>query len=288
MSKKTDAISNLRGAAKSAAGAHLTRQARIGTAEKFVNFCYEAGYQIRDVRSIGGRHLASYVQSGLDAGRSVRTLQNEMAHLRAILASGGRADFARSERISNAALGIAGSSRAGTKVSATDAQYRAALDAVGRVDAGVAAALRLERELGLRAAEAIRSIDSLPTWERSLRAGERVHVVFGTKGGRDRLSAPADRQRALEAVQAARAVCRANGGHLIAGTLRQAMTRYANVMHRHSPITGHQLRYAYAQDRIEYYLDAGYSRREATALTSIDLGHGDGRGRYVERVYSLR
>ena len=49
---------------------------------------------------------------------------------------------------------------------------------------------------------------------------------------------------------------------------------------------GHSLRYAFARDQLAGYQAQGYSLDEARALTSMDLGHGDGRGRYVERVYS--
>ncbi len=37
---------------------------------------------------------------------------------------------------------------------------------------------------------------------------------------------------------------------------------------------------------MRFYLADGFSRQEARALVSMDLGHGDGRGRYVERVYT--
>lgn len=288
MSNKTDTIKNFRGAAKAAGGAHLTMQARMSTAERFVDAMWSSGHKFPGVRSLGLRHLEKYVQAGLDAGKSTRTLQNEMSHLRAILSAAGRADFAQSVEISNRSLGLAGSSRAGTKVAATDAQYQAALESVGRVDQSVAVALKLERELGLRGAEAVRCSASLATWERSLAAGRPVRVITGTKGGRPRDATPANRERALEAVREARAIAKENNGRLFPGSLQEAMTRYRNVMHRYSEIRGHQLRYSYAQDRVMSYLDAGFSRKESLALTSMDLGHGDGRGRYVERVYALR
>ncbi|EJN8733548.1 DNA-binding protein, partial [Salmonella enterica] len=48
------------------------------------------------------------------------------------------------------------------------------------------------------------------------------------------------------------------------------------------------LRYAWTQDAIRHYLEQGFSDREALALTAMDLGHGDGRGRYVVQVYGRR
>ncbi|MFN7050350.1 DNA-binding protein, partial [Proteus mirabilis] len=52
--------------------------------------------------------------------------------------------------------------------------------------------------------------------------------------------------------------------------------------------SNHGLRYAYAQDVEKYYLSQGVSPKEAYALTSMDLGHGDGRGDYIKRVYSQK
>lgn len=46
----------------------------------------------------------------------------------------------------------------------------------------------------------------------------------------------------------------------------------------------HSLRYAWAQEAIRHYL----GEKEALALMAMDLGHGDGRGRYVAQVYGRR
>ncbi|MBB9446857.1 DNA-binding protein, partial [Escherichia coli] len=47
-------------------------------------------------------------------------------------------------------------------------------------------------------------------------------------------------------------------------------------------------RYAWAQDAIRHYLAQGFSEKESLALTATDLGHGDGRGRWVKQVYGYR
>ncbi len=71
--------------------------------------------------------------------------------------------------------------------------------------------------------------------------------------------------------------------------LRQAMSYWRTHTTRiglkggHSP---HSFRYAWAQDALSFYQQNGFSRQEARALVSMDLRHGDGCGRYVERVYS--
>lgn len=47
----------------------------------------------------------------------------------------------------------------------------------------------------------------------------------------------------------------------------------------------HSLRYAQAQDMARVYRAEGLSERETRAAISENLGHGDGRGRYVASVY---
>ena len=47
----------------------------------------------------------------------------------------------------------------------------------------------------------------------------------------------------------------------------------------------HSMRYAYARDRHNAYLKDGFSQKESLAMVSMDLGHGDGRGTYVKKVY---
>ncbi|WP_223881630.1 phage integrase N-terminal domain-containing protein [Affinibrenneria salicis] len=50
----------------------------------------------------------------------------------------------------------------------------------------------------------------------------------------------------------------------------------------------HSLRYAWAKDAIRHYLAQRFSEKETLALVAMDLGHGDGRGRYVAQVYGRR
>ncbi|MGT2430663.1 integrase domain-containing protein [Cupriavidus basilensis] len=71
-------------------------------------------------------------------------------------------------------------------------------------------------------------------------------------------------------------------------SLAQAMNRYHYVV-RKLGMAGqsapHSLRYAYATAHLERMKDAGTSAPEAASAVSTYLGHGDGRGRWVIRVY---
>ncbi len=60
---------------------------------------------------------------------------------------------------------------------------------------------------------------------------------------------------------------------------------YKNLCYR-AGIQSHGARYAFARERMQAYGNQGYSEREAHAATSLDLGHGDGRGRYIASVYA--
>lgn len=282
--------SDSRAAAREAGGSFKTVEAREAVAGRLADFLQARNIQIRDLAHLKTSHVQQFAAARLELGLgvSVRTLQNELAAIRVMLRTAGRDRLA--SNLDNRSLGAAGASREGTKTAMPDDRLAALRAAVLARDEGVAAAVDLQRALGLRAEEAVKSCKSLATWERQLAAGQPVRVVFGTKGGRPRDCNPADRARALEAVRAALKLSRQQGGRLVDRPgEKEAMHRYKNVMSASGfkgKEAGHSLRYSFARDQLAAYQASGYSREEARALTSMDLGHGDGRGRYVEATYS--
>lgn len=157
-------------------------------------------------------------------------------------------------------------------------------------DDGMAAALELSRLMGLRSQEAVQCAQSLRTWKQALDRGEsRLTVVFGTKGGRPRETIILDVGAAKKALENALAVAEQRNGKLIDRPDLKTAMKYWHGQASRIGLTGayspHSLRYAWAQDAICYYLAQGFSEKEALALTAMDLGHGDGRGRYVAQVY---
>ncbi|MDR0183253.1 phage integrase N-terminal domain-containing protein [Lysobacter arvi] len=142
MSKKTEAVSAARGAAKGS-GAHPTKQARMKTMERSFGFLHGCGYQVPDVGGLREKHIALYFEQRKFEGLSVRTFQNEAAHIREAMRAVGRHQAADSPTMSNKALGIDGSCRDGTKVAATDEEFQEALGIAAGIDEGVAAALKL-------------------------------------------------------------------------------------------------------------------------------------------------
>lgn len=279
-------------AARSARGkqAHHTRKGRDQALMRFAIFTWEAGFQVHTTNQLKEKHVEAWAADLLARGCTKRTVANNMAHIRTALEGIKRRPFA--DKMSNAVLGIAGASRAGTKRPMTREALDAYLVIVAALDPGVAMVLELQAEFGLRAEEGVRSVMSLADWHRALVnhvADGFVGVTHGTKGGKTRRSPPLDRGRAAELVERAIDFANAFGGKLVRKPdLKRAMDRYhyvvrkAGMMGENAP---HSLRYAYAVEHLQRMKVAGVSRREAAAGVSTWLGHGDGRGTWVEYVY---
>lgn len=215
-----------------------------------------------------------------------------MSALRSIMAAAGRHKLADPghDKLSNKALGISDANRDGTKTAITDEKLVKVINYCLKKDEGVALGVQLSRYLGLRTEETVQSAKSLRTWKQSLFNGsERVKVIFGTKGGRPRETTVFNRERVLSVLDAAIKYCEENNGRLIdKPSLHTAIDRYRNIV-REAGMNGkdapHSLRYAYSRDAISYHIKNGMSREEAEASVSMDLGHGDGRGRHIRQVY---
>ncbi|EKQ3445989.1 integrase domain-containing protein [Escherichia coli] len=277
--------------ARQAGGSHKTVHDRITTAGRFCERLMELNIQIRYVHHLKAKHIEAYIQMRLAQGIQKQTLHNETAAIRKILTQAGREKLAQSERISNKSLGLAGVSRNGTRRAITPEHYQQVAETARRKDAGLAAALELARLMGLRSQEAVRCSGSLKTWREALAHGNtRLSVVLGTKGGRPHDTLIQDTGAVKQALDNAIAVAERRNGRLIdAASLKQAMKYWRNQTLRMG-LTGkyspHSLRYAWAQDDIRRYLAQGFSEKEALAMVAMDLGHGDGRGRWVKQVYA--
>lgn len=276
--------------ARLAGGSHKTVHDRIALTGRFAGHLQQQNIQIKRIEQLKARHIEQFIQHRLAQGTGKRTLQNEMAALRKVLQQAGRNKLAADPRLGNAALGLAGASRNGTKKAISDAHYHEVLHLAQSKDAGFAAALELARLMGLRSQEAVRCGASLTGWQQALAKGNTaLHIVFGTKGGRPRDTAVLDREAVSRAVAQALVIAGERNGRLIdAPDLKTAMTYWRNHTARLG-LTGtcspHSLRYAWAQDAIRHYQAQGLSKKEVLAQVAMDLGHGDGRGLYIRQVY---
>lgn len=274
-------------------GAHLTREARRRTIKTFCDFADMARLtHLTRFSNVRGKDLKRFVQHRLAQGICKRTLHNELSHLRALLRADGAGGVADSAEQSNAQLGLAGANRRGTNQSATSKQvdaWCAAAESTGRF--GISAMLRLCCFLGLRGNEAIHvRLDTLQRWKHELGSEGGINVVSGTKGGRKRFTKIQNMSAAIGAIELAETVI-GNGTFLIEradrgpiGGLKQARSIWHSWAHRNG-VKPHSLRYAFAHAQFESYVLRGFSEREALASLSQDLGHGDGRGRWVRSVY---
>ncbi|MFC3394283.1 integrase domain-containing protein [Brenneria rubrifaciens] len=279
--------------ARQAGGSHKTVHDRMALAQRFCERLLGQNVQIRRVEQLKARHIESYVRERLEQGITKRSLQNEMAAIRCLLKQAGRSRLAASERLSNRSLGLSGASRNGTRQAITAEHYRQVLETVRAKDAGMAAALELSRLMGLRSQEAVQCAQSLRTWKQALERGEiRLTVVFGTKGGRPRETIILNAGAVRKALENALAVAEQRNGKLIDRPDLKTAMKYWHGQASRIGLTGayspHSLRYAWAKDAIRHYLAQRFSEKEALALVAMDLGHGDGRGRYVAQVYGRR
>ncbi|EGS4556574.1 integrase domain-containing protein [Salmonella enterica] len=277
--------------AKKAGGSFKTVDDRIHIVQRFSHHLRSLNIQIQRVEQIKVRHIECYIQARLAQEIGKRTLQNEMAALRGVLQQAGRKQVAEHERLTNKALGLAGASRNGTNRAITPEYYSKVLEAARDKDAGLAVTLELARLMGLRSQEAVQCCQSLKTWKQVLESGEtRLTVVFGTKGHRPRETIIQDTGAVKKALDNALSVAELRNGRLIDQPCLQKAMNYWRGALAEAGLTGnytpHSLRYAWAQDAIRHYLTQGFSDKEA--LTAMDLGHGDGRGRYVVQVYGRR
>ncbi|PHM72077.1 integrase domain-containing protein [Xenorhabdus sp. KJ12.1] len=278
--------------ARNGRGSFATVAARERIARQFLNFLKDNGIRLRQMDSLKAKYIERYIAERKANKISHRTLQNEMSALRTILRQAGRHKLAAPDnaRLSNRALGIVETSRTGTKTALMPAEFQAVFQQVEQKDRCVAAVMQLAYVLGLRTKEAVEAYKSLATWKKALENGHTsVRVVFGTKGGRPRQTLILNREALQHAIAYAECEQAGRSGKLIdKPTVIQAIDRYRYIV-RSAGLSGkkapHSMRYHFAQQSGEHYKAQGFSEQEAQALVSMDLGHGDARGRYIRQVY---
>lgn len=294
MSRKTKLSAAIREAVMQGRGAHLTREARIRTVDKFVNVMFDKGVtHMESARDIEIRHLKLFCENQLEAGLSIRTIQNQMSHLRMVLRQVRRGDVGSGEEASNKKLGIDGGSRIGTKTAMSVSEFDAVVcRAIEKGRPGIGHCLKLEREFGLRGNEALHADEeTLLRWIRELENCRQIHVSAGTKGGRKRWVTVHDVPHGMAILVEARKTAQSQGGFLVSRKngakvegLKQARSIYHGWSFR-AGIQPHSLRYAFSKSQLEKYLSCGYKKRNALKALSADLGHGSGRARWVKSVY---
>ena len=247
-------------------------------------------------QNLTSKQLNQYIKGRVAAGISARVVQNESSHIRRALRGSGRdlGDIRDPKNNwSNSRCSVPEASRIGEKAAADLGKFDQA-----ELPADVRCALDLALQFGLRRAESAKATN-VEEWarvlEKSAKAGlgADLHLSAdaGSKGGRPRyIHIQADRVAlAMKTVQVAIELKRENGGRLIqADSLQEALKRVSNACAR-ADLTGddsaHGLRRAWAASQLGGYLAQGLSEKTALSRLSVDLGHGEGRGRWVENNY---
>lgn len=239
-----------------------------------------------DPTTLSLKQLKGYAQARLEEGISARGVQNEMSHIRRALEGVGRTDFAQ-KTCSNKELNIPSATRIG-KGRVVDSDVLQS--ALARASNDTKALISLSRTIGLREREAILSFKSLKEWDRALSNGQPIVVRDGTKGGRARSVCirPDGIPAAQKAVRDALEVIKEQKQLVVSKSLKSAIEQHSDRLARlgiKGENSGHSLRRAFAFDQYKYYLSSGCSQKIALSRVSNDLGHGDGRGRWVFNNY---
>lgn len=227
---------------------------------------------------------------------TARSVQNEASHLRRAIAGAGRTVGDVRDPLntwSSARMGLAEGSRIGGKTAADPAKFEAVRD---KMPADVRACLGLVEALGLRRKEGVMAGANLAEWSKEManRSSEKKGVFLlvnsGTKGGRPReVFVPNERIAAVSKAVDAASGSAAQGGSIInCEKLHEALAKYTNCVSRlglTGDDSGHGLRRLFASRQYAYYRESGVDQKEALRRLSQDLGHGDGRGRWVWNNY---
>lgn len=271
-------------------GSHLTIDARKLTYEDFARAMFQKNYQIETTGQIRTKHLQIYAEVLLTRNLSPRTIDNKLGHLRTALRYAGKGAMLKEPAIINKALRGKGGSRVGSKTAMSNERYEYFKSRVQARNPGAALVMEMQRALGLRINEAVQGacVDQLEAWAIELKSN-RVGIQRGAKTGRARVANIAVVERAQAAVDFALIAAKQNGGFVLhAKNGKSAYDQLRNIyfdVGMKGKESSHSLRYAWSREQIQFYMDQGFSERQARKELSKDLGHGDGRARYVAMVY---
>lgn len=283
--------SEIRRINQNAGGSTLTRKGREATLAKISRiFREDMNIQIKSFSDLKVKHIERYIEHVQMKNLSKRTIQNHMSRIRTALRELGREKFADDVRISNDNLGLSNASRDGTHIPFPALEESLRLNAIE--DPGSHAAALLQRSLGLRMTESIRSIESLDQWLSDLKKGGYIEVIYGTKGGRRRqvdFKDPDAISIALRAVQNAIKIVSYQKNLVQSSSLEGACRKYLREISKagfKGAQGSHSLRCSWAKDQFNRHLVSSNGKVTlALARLSLDLGHGDGRGRYCRQAY---
>lgn len=281
------------------------QQGVVGSSKTVLQVRQQAGLLAEAISAAGFGNLKSASQikqkhiegafEKLKEDHSLRTCQNYARTLRYVLAGSGVDKSYITKTLTNEKLGIGGASRDGTKIAIPEHMFRAARAAAAgladpRRSEALPIILDLQRFGGYRIAEARIAGREAAANVRMLDEKSMIAIADLSKGGRPRWVNIQEENKAelRAALVAAAEIYKREGnfwpganGRAAAGSLSRSM-RAIGLKGVHS---SHSLRYAFTAGQVRKYRADGYTKKDALAKASGDLGHGDGRGDYVKQVY---
>lgn len=238
--------------------------------------------------SLTHKQLKNYVEERIKEGIGAHTIQSEVSAIRRAMEGAGR-HLDVINLFTSESLGVPSASRSGTGIAISIETSEGALKSA---DAATAALMRLQLNLGLRINEAVECKDSLKDWEEALRNGDSsIHLTGGSKGGRPRdISILAQNfSEAYGAIVAALAATNGGKNFPIAASNGETAARIYSRNLAKLGIKGkessHSMRRSFACNQYLWYRQNGLDKKAALARLSLDLGHGDRRGRWVWNNY---
>lgn len=236
------------------------------------------------------KQLMRFVEYRIESGISARSIQNEVSHIRRSLEGAGR-DLGnlkdQKNNWSGHRLKVPEGSRIGDKPPAD----KSAVHLVKRDD--IRSVFELQAQLGLRVREAIQSAQSLKGWAAEIQQakemgrGAFLRVVDGSKGGRPRSVWVPPGQLESAGLAVERAFQQSAHGRLVQADTLLAAARACERAASAAGFDSHGLRRAWAVEQFSRYVAEGMDKKLALKRLSQDLGHGDGRGRWVWNNYLM-
>jgi hypothetical protein len=283
---------------KMSSGASETKEARDLLLKQLAYTMHHVlNLQVKTFQDLRLNHVVVVIQYWLTDGIDKRTILNRMAHIRTALKVFKCQKLLRSPDFTNGSLGLSGASREGTHVALPKELFEHVYKELKTIRPGGAIVLLLQWTFGLRMQEAIQSSKSVHEWIKTLKNWNEIRVVYGTKTGRPRtvyVGHGEMREKAIECLEIAieyldsRKSIKYGKYFIPSKGLEAAEAMYGSDISKFGMTeaqASQSLRYAWADRRFQKYQDDGLDESNALAHLSVDLGHGDGRGRYIKRVY---
>lgn len=278
-------------------GGYGTRQNAQRTFKQLDNYAEKSGWRNVLPETITPKQLRIFLEFRATK-ICKRSVQNEASHLRRAIAGSGRTIGKIKDpnnNWSNQRLGVERATRVGGKAAMSLDFY---LQNKNKLDKSIISLMELQEHIGLRRQEAIMAGPSLAEWVKEIQKsiehgiGAFLTIRDGCKGGKMRSCwiFPINLNTTLKCISSALDIYKSNGNIIQSINLKSAKKLYESKLRKvgfWGPNSSHSLRRLFAQRQIVLYRESGLCESAALIRLSNDLGHGDGRGRWVLNNYLL-